>query len=58
MAEFAYNNHKNISTNYSSFKLNCDFYSQMFYKKDVDFFFKWKAIDELAAKLKQLTNLS
>ncbi len=36
MAEFAYNNAKNASTGYTPFKLNCGYYLQAFYKKDVN----------------------
>ena len=36
MAEFAYNNAKNASTDYTPFNLNCRYYSQVFYKEDFD----------------------
>ena len=39
MAKFAYNNIKNTSISYTSFELNCDFYPQTFYKKDVNLCF-------------------
>ena len=33
MAEFAYNNAKNSSTDYTLFELNCGYYSCVFYEK-------------------------
>ena len=52
MAEFAYNNAKNTSTSYTSFKLNCGFHLRVSYKKDVNPHSKLKTIDQLATKLK------
>ena len=56
MAEFAYNNIKNTSSNYILFKLNYGYYLWMPYKKDFDPCFKSKSADELSAKLKKLIN--
>lgn len=42
MAEFAYNNIKNINTRYTIFKLNCGFNFRVLYEEDV----------ELSSKLK------
>ena len=36
MAEFAYNNANNANTSHMFFELNYSFYSQLFYKKDID----------------------
>ena len=33
MAEFAYNNAKNVSNGHTPFKLNCRYYSRVLYKK-------------------------
>ena len=54
MAEFAYNNAKNTSTNYISFELNCGYHLQVFYKKDVNLCFQSKLVDKLATKLREL----
>ena len=36
MAEFAYNNAKNTSTNYTPFELNYGYYPRVLYKEDLD----------------------
>lgn len=54
MNEFTYNNAKNASTGHTSFELNCGFHPQVSYKKNVDLQFKLKAVDELAAELKEV----
>ena len=54
MAKFAYNNTKNASTNHMSFELNCDFYLQASYKKDVDPRSQSKSIAKLVIQLKKL----
>lgn len=51
MAEFVYNNAKNTSTGYISFKLNCKFYLQVFYKKDIVFCLKLKVANKSLVKL-------
>ena len=58
MAEFAYNNAKNASTNHTPFKLNCGYHSWMSYKKDVNPYFQSKLADKLLAELKELMNVS
>lgn len=57
IAEFAYNNEENTSTDNSSFKLNCGFYHWVFNKNDIDFYLKLKTVDKLAAKLEKLINV-
>lgn len=57
MAKFAYNNTKNTSIGYTSFKLNSDFYLWVSYKKDVNPCSKSKVVDILAAKLRKLLNV-
>ena len=55
MAEFAYNNAKNASTNHTLFKLNCKYYPWVFYKKDLDLYSKSKTAKKLSSKLQNLT---
>lgn len=49
MAEFIYNNNKNISIGYILFKLNYRYYFWLFYKEDNDSCSKLKTIDKLSA---------
>ena len=51
IAEFAYNNAKNASTNHTPFELNCKYHSQISYEKDIDFRSKFKSTDKLLAEL-------
>lgn len=54
IAEFAYNNSKNASTNYTPFKLNFGYHSCIFYKKDINLHSRSKSADKLANELKKL----
>lgn len=54
---FAYNNIKNVSNNYMSFKLNCSYYFQVLYKIDINFYFKLKIAAKVLAKLRQLITI-
>lgn len=54
MAKFKYNNSKNASFNYILSKLNCGYYLWKFYKKNVDFYFKFKLVYKLLAKSRKL----
>ncbi len=54
MAEFAYNNAKNVSTGHTPFELNCGFHSRASYKKDVDPHSQSKSADKLATELRKL----
>ena len=54
MAEFAYNNTKNMSTGYILFELNCGYHSWMLYKKDFNLYFQSKSADKLLAELRKL----
>ena len=54
MAEFVYNNAKNISFHHTSFVLNYGYLPQIFYKKDVDSYFKSKSANELSVELREL----
>ena len=54
MVEFAYNNAKHASTQYTSFELNCEYYPCVSYKEDVDHRSRLKAADELTEELRNL----
>ncbi len=54
MAEFAYNNAKNVNTSHTLFELNCGYYSRASYKKDVNPRSQSRSIDKLATKLREL----
>ena len=54
MAEFAYNNTKNISTGHTPFELNCGYLFWMLYEEKVDSCSKSKSTDELSAELRKL----
>ena len=54
MAEFAYNNAKNASTNHMPFEFNCDYYPRMSYEENVDLRSQSKSADKLSAELKEL----
>ncbi len=51
MAEFAYNNTKNISTRHILFEFNCEFYPQVLFKEDVDSHSKSRLANKLTNKL-------
>ena len=54
MAEFFYNNANNASSGYILFKLNFDYYFCILYKKNVDFYLKFKLINKLLIELREL----
>ena len=54
MAEFAYNNAKNISIGYTLFELNCSYHPCMSYKKNIDLYSRLKTANELLGKLQEL----
>ncbi len=54
MAGFAYNNAKNTSTNHTLFKLNCNYYSRVLFKKDVDLYLKSHSANKLVEELRKL----
>lgn len=54
MTEYLYNNIKNASTDYRSFKSNCGYYPRVFYKEDINPTFILKLAKELSAKLRDL----
>ena len=57
MAEFAYNNAKNASTSHMLFKLNFDYHSCIFSKKNLNTRFKFKPADKQDSRLKKLITL-
>ena len=54
MAEFAYNNAKNASTDHTPFELNCGYHLWMSYEEEVNPRSKSKSADELLAELREL----
>ena len=54
MVEFAYNNTKNASTNYTLFELNCGYHPRFSYKEDFDPRSKMRTVEELFSKLQEL----
>ena len=54
LAEFAYNNAKNASSDHTLFELNCGYLPQKSYKEDVDSRSKSKSADKLSTELREL----
>ena len=54
MAEFAYKNAKNASTDYTPFELNCGYHPCVSYKKNIDPRSQSKSADDLANELREL----
>ena len=54
MAEFTYNNAKNVSTGFTPFELNCGYHPWVSYKKDLDLHSKLRIAKELSSKLREL----
>ena len=54
MVEFAYNNAKNASTNFTLFELNCRYYPWVSYKKDLDPRSQSKTAEKLSSELQNL----
>ena len=54
MAEFAYNNAKNVSTDHMPFELNCAYHLRMSYEEKVDPCSKSKSVDKLSVELREL----
>ena len=54
MAEFAYNNAKNVSTGHIPFELNYGYHPRMLYEEKVNLCFKSKSADKLLAELREL----
>ena len=54
MAEFVYNNAKNVSTGHTPFELNCGYHPRMSYKENIDPRSQSKSAEELSAELRKL----
>lgn len=54
MAEFAYNNTKNASIDYTSFKLNYGYHPKVFFKENIDPYSRSRSANKLAEELKEL----
>ena len=54
MTEFAYNNTKNANIGYTAFELNYRYHFWMFYKKNIDFYSKFKSANKLSTKPREL----
>ena len=57
MAEFAYNNAKNASTGYTSFKLNCGYHLWVSYKEDLNPHSQLRTAEELSSELQKLMTI-
>lgn len=56
MADFTYNNAKNISANYIPLELYCGFYLQVLFEQDVDPSSRFCLVNKLADELRELIN--
>ncbi len=54
MAEFAYNNAKNVSTGHTPFEVNCGYHPRVSFKEDVDPRSRSRSANELAEELREL----
>ena len=54
MAEFAYNNARNVSTGFTLFELNCEYHPWVFYKENLDPCSQSKTVEKLSSKLQNL----
>ena len=54
MAEFAYNNAKNTSTDHMLFELNCGYHPRVSFKEETDPCSQSKTADELSGELRKL----
>ncbi len=54
MAEFAYNNTKNASTNHTPFKVNCGYHPKVSFEEDIDPRSRSHYANELAEELREL----
>ena len=57
MAEFAFNNTKNASTNHTPFKLNYGFHPQAFFEDNVNLYSRSCSANKLVKKLRKLINI-
>ncbi len=54
MAEFAYNNAKNVSTGHTPFKINCGYHPKVFFEENIDSRSRSRSANKLAEKLRKL----
>lgn len=54
MANFVYNNTKNANINHMFFKFNYSYYLRVFFKNNIDFYFKSHSTNKLTKKLREL----
>ena len=54
MAKFAYNNAKNVSTDYILFKFNYNYYPRVAFKKNVNPYLRFCSANKPAEELKEL----
>ena len=54
MAEFAYNNTKNASADYTPFELNCGYHPCVSYKEDLNPCSKSRTAEKLSSELREL----
>ncbi len=57
MAEFEYNNAKNVSTGHILFELNYSYYSRSFFEEDVDPHSRSHSAKKLAEELRELIEI-
>lgn len=57
MADFVYNNTKNINISHTHFKFNYKYDFYIFYKKNNNFYFNSKSINELLGQLKNILDV-
>ena len=57
IAEFVYNNAKNLSTSYTPFELNCGYHFCVFLEENTNPYSQIKLADKLLAKLYDLITL-
>ena len=57
IAEFAYNNAKNVSTGHTSFKFNCGFHPQVSFENKVDSYSRSCYPNKLAKELRNLMDI-
>ena len=57
MTKFSYNNIQNAIIGYMLFELNCGYHFWMLYKENVKLCSKFKLVNKLLAKLKELITI-
>ena len=57
MAEFAYNNVKNVSISHILFKLNCGYYSRVLFEEDIESRSRSCSANKLTKELRKLIKI-